>query len=240
MYNCINAHLRFHFPMWRPHNGWAFWEELSAMSDSQRTISGDFFPEILYFWPFLSYHVSAEPLPCTPRLTVTQIVYMQSSTNTQVGFKIPAWSLILGWFWFSSQPDLWFLVGFDFPPTLIFDFWLVLVFLPAWSLIFGRFWFSSQSDLCQPSDLLYPDKPADGLEGRLRMARWRFSKLKGFVFMNSDQFLSSMQPSGSSLRQPIPSPVWLLLHQRCKKVFKFESRTCSGCGIQWNRNILKS
>ena len=143
--------------------------------------------------------VSAEPLPCTPRLTVTQIVYMQSSTNTQVGFNFPPWSLIFGWFWLSSQPDL-----------------------------------------CQPSDLLYPDKPADGLEGRLRMARWRFSKLKGFVFMNSDQFLSSMQPSGSSLRQPIPSPVWLLLHQRCKKVFKFESRTCSGCGIQLNRNILKS
>ena len=78
--------------------------------------------------------VSAEPLPCTPRLTVTQIVYMQSSTNTQVGFNFPPWSLIFGWFWFSSQPDLWFLVGFDFPPTLIFDFWLVLIFLPVWSL----------------------------------------------------------------------------------------------------------
>ena len=64
--------------------------------------------------------VSAEPLPCTPRLTVTQIVYMQSSTNTQVGFKIPAWSLIFGWFWLSSQPDLCFLVGFDIPPSLIF------------------------------------------------------------------------------------------------------------------------
>ena len=129
----------FHSQMWPLLNGWAYWDEPSATSDSQRTTSGDFFSSSHFqslhwynFTPFGRTLVNYSPPDCDSNS-------LHAVLNDYTGGLIffPPWSLPI-WFSFHLNP-----CQFDFLSTLIL---VNLIFFPTQSL---PIWFSFQLNPCQ-------------------------------------------------------------------------------------------